>query len=139
MKMNQKEWDSLLIETFFTNPDAKINSIAHDVRNTHKLLRYPIYERNQFGMPVMYFVCAFLPKLAGVLFKSDLTKKEAIVNALKNSRLTVANKNYALASVVAEKNTRKKERVKLRKVSKLFSQVCEANDKLNGHEWHTIK
>ena len=139
MKMNQTEWDSLLVETFFTNPDAKINSIAHDVENRNKLLRYPIKERNQFGMSVMYFVCAFLPKLAGVLFKADLAKKEAIVNALKNSKLTVANKNYAVASVAAEKNNRKKERAKLRKVSKLFCQISEANDKLNGHEWHTIK
>lgn len=107
--MTQEEWDRLLVESFYLRPDYCMWRLFWELGEDSGLRRVP--HRFHSKMKVCAFVCGHLPKLANVLWKTDIKSVDRVVGVLSKSRIDTLkvgmSHNYNHRQVTAMKREKK--------------------------------
>jgi hypothetical protein len=86
----QKEWDRILVSSFYNYPYAKITMTVAIFRSQHQdlsleefnLLKRVPKNMHHFHVTVQRYVCAFLPKVAATLWKYNIDYLDKLAEAV---------------------------------------------------------
>lgn len=134
--MTQSEWDDLLVTCFYERKEILMYRLCVDLKTVENIKRAPKYPHH-INLKVTRFICAHLPQLANVLWKTPAIHKHKIIQVLSRSRI---NTTEDLSWKTMQE---KKERLKVKKqiiVSSLqrYGEFNHAR-KSGGHDWNVCK
>ena len=92
----QREWDRLLIEKFYNSDTLKMYVVAHIFKRNfgitdeqfNELIRIPrlVGQKNVY---TSRFICAYLPKIADILWKHKAEETETLADAMSKIKYDV--------------------------------------------------
>lgn len=134
--MTQAEWDRLLVTSFFERMDYPMWRLVWDLNDLQGLKRVPKLQHR--SMTVARFVSGHIPTLARVLWNSNKSKIDEIVNALTRSRIDTQDRDHSHSA-----RQQSKERSLQKKQILGYALAREAHKehtrKMNNAHWNTCK
>lgn len=143
----QKEWDKFLVQSFYRFPHANANNALHTFmaqnnscyEEVNKLKRVPKSYHHQ-RVTVSRFVCAFLPKIAKVLWEHNIEQLDKLAAA-------VSKLNSDAREVAVDEGNRVQDRneiVRSKYEMKRFKQKSDAIENLyskhrKNDQWGVVK
>jgi len=143
----QREWDRLLIEKFYNADTLKMYAVAYMFKRNFgitdeqfdQLKRIPRLP-GQTNVYTSRFICAYLPKIADILWKHKANEVETLADAMSKIKYDVAK-----LEVDYDKITREKANIAYsRKKAKQSALSKIASDKINkgsnrNNTWNITK
>jgi len=130
----QREWDRLLIEKFYNSDTLKMYVVAHIFKRNFgitdeqfdKLRRIPRLP-GQKNVYTSRFICAYLPKIADILWKHKASEVETLANFMCHIKYDVSK-----IEIDYDKITREKANITYsKKKAKQFILSDIATDRVN--------
>ena len=130
----QREWDRLLIEKFYNADTLKMYAVAHIFKRNFSITDEQFSQLKRIprlpGQTNVYtsrFICAYLPKIADILWKHKANEVETLADAMSKIKYDVAK-----LEVDYDKITREKANIAYsRKKAKQFILSDIATDRIN--------
>lgn len=130
----QREWDRLLIEKFYNSDTLKMYVVAHIFKRNfgitdeqfNQLRRIPRLP-GQANVYTSRFICAYLPKIADILWKHKASEVETLADSMSKIKYDVSK-----IEVDYDKITREKANITYsKKKAKQFILSDIATDRVN--------
>ena len=130
----QREWDRLLIEKFYNSDTLKMYAVAYIFKRNlgitdeqfNQLKRIPRLP-GQTNVYTSRFICAYLPKIADILWKHKASEVETLADAMSKIKYDVSKIEVDYDKITREKANIAYSRKKARQSA--LSQL--ASDKIN--------
>lgn len=143
----QREWDRLLIEKFYNSDTLKMYVVAHIFKRNFgitdeqfsQLKRIPKLP-GQTNVYTSRFICAYLPKIADILWKHKANEVETLADAMSKIKYDVSKIEVDYDKITREKANISYSRKKAKQFilsDKLSDTVSKATNR--NRTWNITK